>query len=440
MASKRYAEADKRELPEAERPYPIPDNWRWVTLRSINRYRSHTVTPVNQPDTYFELYSVPSAALDYPEVVLGSEIGSAKQSVQKNDVLLCKINPRINRVWKVSQHTHYDLLASSEWIIIRNSQINSDFLLYCLRSPYFREFMLSQVSGVGGSLMRAQPKYVESYPVPLPPLAEQGRIVARIESLFSALDEVRKKVQAALHGLELWKTAVLREAFAGKLTEAWRDSRPQAAPWSKRALKDCGEWRGGGTPSMARPEYWENGDLLWITPKDMKSDLIEDTLLHINMLAADNSSAKYIEKPSVLFVTRSGILRRTLPIAAVKVPFTVNQDLKALSPYDDIDADYLFWACKSYEKAILRTCVKDGTTVESVNAKALAAFEIPVAPKEEQLVIAACLNRLFKRQQAVSETAETVLRQIDAMKKVILGRAFRGELGTNDPAEKSADF
>ena len=73
---------------------------------------------------------------------------------------------------------------------------------------------------------------------PLPPLAEQGRIVGRIESLFSALDEARERLHAALDRLELWKTAVLREAVTGKLTAKWRASQPHAAPWSQRALKE----------------------------------------------------------------------------------------------------------------------------------------------------------------------------------------------------------
>ena len=184
-------------VPENEQPYKVPGNWCWVSLKTIDQYRSSSVDPSKYPSTLFELYSVPSSANDYPEIVKGDEIGSTKQSVEKGDILLCKINPRINRVWKVSQYTENTLLASSEWIVIRNSKIDSNYLMYCFRAPYFREYMLSNVSGVGGSLMRAQPKYVKTYPVPLPPLPEQQRIVDRIESLFAKLDEAKQKAQDA---------------------------------------------------------------------------------------------------------------------------------------------------------------------------------------------------------------------------------------------------
>ena len=108
-------------VPAEEQPYEVPENWVWVRLGEINKYVSKSVNPINEPDKIFELYSVPSMADDYPEIIAGSDIGSSKQSVCKEDVLLCKINPRINRVWKVSQFTDNELIASSEWIIIRKS-------------------------------------------------------------------------------------------------------------------------------------------------------------------------------------------------------------------------------------------------------------------------------------------------------------------------------
>lgn len=426
-------------VPAEEQPYVVPGNWCWTDIGSINHYTGLSIDPMKRPDMIFELYSVPSSAFDYPEIITGSEIGSAKQSVIKNDVLLCKINPRINRVWKVVQYTDNELMASSEWIVVRNVIINPDYLMFCFKTQYFREFMLSNVSGVGGSLMRAQPKFVKNYPIPIAPIAEQQRIVDRIERLFFKLDEAKKKAQAVLDGFELRKSAILHNAFTGELTIHWRKEHGlELDSWTERMLKDCGDWYGGGTPSMAHPEYWENGELLWITSKDMKSDVIEDTLMHTNRIGVNNSSANYIEKPSILFVMRSGILRRTLPIAMVKVPFTVNQDLKVISPVDDLNLEYFFWGCKNSEKKILNTCMKNGTTVESINAKALMSFKISVASQAEQIEIVNCIVSLLDKEQQAKEAAESVLTQIDTMKKSILSRAFRGELGTNDPTEESA--
>ncbi|MBS5049582.1 MAG: restriction endonuclease subunit S, partial [Desulfovibrionaceae bacterium] len=191
------------EIPVEEQPYPLPEGWKWVRLGDYNCYVGETVNPEFFQGSTFELYSVPSSSVNYPEIIVGKKIGSSKQSVEPGDVLLCKINPRINRVWIVTGYTNNKLIASSEWIIFRNRNIVSKYIMYCMKSKYFREYMLSNVSGVGGSLMRAQPKYVRLYPIPLPSFDEQQRIVDRIESFFAKLDEAKAKVEAVLDGFEI---------------------------------------------------------------------------------------------------------------------------------------------------------------------------------------------------------------------------------------------
>ncbi len=102
--------------------------------------------------------------------------------------------------------------------------------------------------------------------------------------------------------------------------------------WEKATLDDvCDKIYGGGTPSKAIPEYYI-GDIPWVTPKDMKSEYIGNSLVHINEEAINNSSAKLIPTESVLMVIRSGILKHTLPVAINTRNVTVNQDMKAFIP------------------------------------------------------------------------------------------------------------
>lgn len=111
------------------------------TVEEINQYSGSAVNPLDAPDLVYELYSVPSFESQYPEIVKGSAIGSSKITVEEGDVLVCKINPRINRVWVVRRHTSYPLLASSEWIVIRNRDIDSDYLKW-----YFSVANFSQLA------------------------------------------------------------------------------------------------------------------------------------------------------------------------------------------------------------------------------------------------------------------------------------------------------
>ena len=177
-------------------PFKLPSSWIWTSMDDVNEYKSTSVDPSKNPDTTFELYSVPSFETGIPEFLKGKEISSSKKSVLKNDVLLCKINPHLNRAWIVSHHKkEMPCIASSEWIIIRNDRLCSEYLSVCFTTPFFKDMMLSNVSGVGGSLMRAQPSIVGKYPFPLPPVNEQKRIVIKIKELFSVLDEIQKSIE-----------------------------------------------------------------------------------------------------------------------------------------------------------------------------------------------------------------------------------------------------
>lgn len=329
-------------VPVEEQPYPVPANWCWTTIHGINLYVSCSIDPIKQPEDTFELYSVPSSAENYPEILPGSEIGSTKQSVQNNDVLLCKINPRINRVWMVKQHTEHQLLASSEWIIIRNQNLDSEYLMYCFRAPFFRDYMLSNVSGVGGSLMRAQPKYVNTYPVPLPPLPEQQRIVARIENLFAKLDEVKEKAQAVVDGYEDRKAAILHKAFTGELTAKWRkEHNIDFTQWKNLKISDCCKVGSGGTPSRKHPDYY-NGSIPWIKTGEIDWNEIYDTEEKITQSAIDNSSAKlYPAGAVVVAMYGMGVTRGRAAI--LNVPATTNQAVCVLQPKEGLFNRYLFY-------------------------------------------------------------------------------------------------
>lgn len=161
-----------------------------VSIEDINSYKSETVSPSNTPDRTFEVYSVPSFSIGDPEYLTGQEIGSTKQSVKKDDILLCKINSHLNRVWEVKQSSSLPQIASSEWIVIRATGLHTPYLKLYFESPEFRKLLCSQVSGVGGSLTRAQPAIVKKYFVPLPPIEEQKRISRGIKEYWNILDTI----------------------------------------------------------------------------------------------------------------------------------------------------------------------------------------------------------------------------------------------------------
>ena len=356
-----------------------------------------------------------------------------------NDIIMSSANSR-ELVGKVSYifSLPFEMTFGGFVITIRSKRcVLSKYLYYHLKKDFLLGKYLNE-STQTTNLANINTAKMSKWNFPLAPLLEQHRIVSRIESLFAKLDEAKGKIQNILDGADSRKAAILHQAFTGKLTAKWRkENGVSDDSWEYRTLRKCGDWNGGGTPSTKKPEYWNGGDILWITSKDMKTDIIKSTQMYINMHGVANSSAIYNDKPSVLFVMRSGILRRTLPIAVVKQPFTVNKDLKAVTP-TDINIDYLFWVCKSFSSQILNDCMKNGTTVESIDSKKLLEFIIPVASLTEQLVIVNIIKDKISNLEIVNGIASNMLTKIETMKKSILAKAFRGELGTNNPAEESA--
>lgn len=408
-------------VPEEEQPYQLPEGWKWVRLLDGAAIcMDNKRKPINSRERATRYGDVPYYGAtgqvgwidDYltdEELILLGEDGAPFLDLYKSKAYIIS-----GKAW-VNNHAH----------ILRSfmGHIGNVYLMYYLNTFDYRKY----VSGT--TRLKLTQGKMRSIPVPYPSCSEQERIVARIESLFAKLDAAKAKVQSVLDAHEARKAALLHDAFTGKLTAKWRDEHGQSlANWQEKTLGDCGKWIGGGTPSKAHPEYWENGNIMWITSKDMKNDVIQDTQMHITPLGVEESSAIYSEQNAILFVMRSGILRHTLPVAVVYKPFTINQDLKALIPNDGIDAYYLFLAAKAFSGQMLKTCMKNGTTVESINTKKLLAFSLPIASMEEQKVISEKLQQLLAKQQKVMETAEQVLISIDRMKQSILARAFRGEL------------
>lgn len=172
----------------------IRSGWSIASFSQVNMFSSETIDPSHFSEEVFELYSVPNFELGVPEIIKGREIGSSKQSICENDLLVCKINPRINRVWIAKHITPYRILGSAEWMVFRNNFLFAPYLQFYFSSPYFRELLLSNVSGVGGSLMRAQPESVKKYPILIPPYEEQVRIAGKISDLFIKLDTIEKSL------------------------------------------------------------------------------------------------------------------------------------------------------------------------------------------------------------------------------------------------------
>lgn len=428
-------------VPAEEQPYEVPENWVWVRLGAVcffengyafksDKFSSEKGIPV------IRISNIKENNVDLDDCIKTLEENiDEKYIVHQGDLLIAMSGATTgkNGVYMSANIAYLNQRVGN--IKVKNKEL----LIEKFRNFYIAN-MQNEIlnTAYGGAQPNISSQKMSVMTFPLPPLSEQQRIVERIEELFAKLDEAKERLQEVADSFAVRKAAILHKAFTGELTKQWRlENGVSDESWEEKKLGEVGSWLGGGTPSTSREEYWENGNILWITSKDMKSAVIEDTLMKVNEKGVKNSSANYIEKPALLVVMRSGILRRTFPVAMVKKPFTVNQDLKAIIPDKD-DLEFLYWMLLSNEQRILDTCMKNGTTVESINSNALKDLTFKCPTLSEQHEIVRLIDDLLARERSAQQATEQAMASIDLMKKSILARAFRGELGTNKASEASA--
>lgn len=271
------------------------------------------------------------------------------------------------------------------------------------------------------------------FSIPLPPFAEQQRIVDRIESLFAKLDEAKEKAQTVVDSFETRKAAILHKAFTGELTKKWRKS--ENTRWVYKKIKDCCKLGSGGTPSRKVPDFYK-GDIPWIKTGEIEWNDIYDTEEKITQSAIDNSSARCY-KPGVVLVAMYGMGVTRGKASILRVQAATNQAVCVLEPQSALlyNRYLLYYFMRNYwdirEKAV-------GGNQLNLSLTIIKELNIEIPPIDEQMEIVQIIDNLFDKEQQTKEAAEAVLDQIDLMKKSILARAFRGELGTNDPSEESA--
>lgn len=227
------------------------------------------------------------------------------------------------------------------------------------------------------------------------------------------------------------------EKFADGSGKCIEDEIPFELPerWIWERLSNIASFSGGKTPSTSKREYWGN-EMPWVTSKDMKSKYITGSQL---MLSSVGTDLMQIYQPdTLLLVTRSGILRHTLPVAILKVDATVNQDLKAISLYIPELAEYVYVCFKGMESRLLSTYAKSGTTVENINFDEFSHLLLPIPGR----------NLIERIQKAVADAEEQIdliehgkeglVSTVASAKSKILDMAIRGQLVPQNPADEPA--
>lgn len=342
----------------------------YKTIGEINHYASENVNPARFPEQYFELYSVPHFSEGHPEIIKGKDVGATKQVVQECDVLICKINPRINRVWKVTRHTDYPLIASSEWVIVRNADLNADYLTYYFSSPKFRVLINSELTGMGGSLTRAQPKQIRRYSVPVPDKEEQHFVVRNL-ALLDHLISLRQQQAEKLDELD---KARFVEMFGDPI------SNPHA--FARVPLSELAEIKIGPFGSLLHKEDYVHGEHPLINPSHIINGKI---VIDENFTVSDE---KYIEleayhlRPGDVVLGRRGEMGRCAVVE--REGYLCGTGSLLIRTNGQVTADYIQKTISfpAYKRMIEDMAV--GQTMQNLNVPIVSKFPIVKPPLDVQ--------------------------------------------------------
>lgn len=251
--------------------------------------------------------------------------------------------------------------------------------------------------------------------------AKIDTLIAKQEKLIELLKEKRQAVisHAVTKGLN--PDVVMKDSgveWLGQVPEHW-----QLVP-----LKYLCTFSGGGTPTKDNLSYWTDGNIPWVSPKDMKTFWISETQDYITEKAVKESSTNIVEQNSLLMVVRSGILQRTIPIAINTVPVTMNQDMKALKFGKRVLVEYIANLIHGNTAQLLLEWSKEGATVESIEHEYLANSFIPVPSLKEQEEITQVIAKKMKVYAELTEKAELQITLLQERRTALISSAVTGKI------------
>lgn len=415
-------------VPDWEWPYKLPGNWCWTYLTKAAECLDNFRKPINATERAGRNGNVPYYGatgqvgwiddfLTDEDLVLLGEDGAPFLDLIKDKAYLIT-----GKAW-VNNHAH----------ILRSlfGDTGNRYLLHYLNSFNYAGYVN------GTTRLKLTRACMDTIPIPLPPLVEQQRIVDRIESLFAKLDEAKEKAQAVVDSFETRKAAILHKAFTGELTAKWREEHGVGMDsWEKKSVGElCISLKYGtakksdasGNVVVLRMGNLQQGEIDW---SDLAYSNDPDDIEKYKLFPGD---VLFNRTNSAALVGKTAIYRGEHP--AIYAGYLIKLDYD----HDKIIGDYLNYALNTLDAKKYCNSVKtDGVNQSNINAKKIGAysFNVPSIPEQEKIV--SVIQKLLSKEQQSKEAAEAVLDQIDLMKKSILARAFRGELGTNDPSEESA--
>lgn len=408
-------------VPVEEQPYEVPENWCWVKLSYIADIRTgrKDANYGNEDGEYyfFTCASEPIRCDDYSydcKAILlagNGDIGNISiyegkfEAYQRTYIVETKENI-------ITEYLYY--YFKYRWVDYNNDK------MFGTAIPYIRLGNLNE------------------FEIPVPPLSEQQRIVEQIESLFAKLDEAKEKAQEVIDGVETNIEAVLYNAFSGKLTQYWRKENRVDYNWENSTLSKIVSGLKYG--SSEKSDYNNNGTPVLRIP-NIGEGVIDFSDLKYMQGELGNSYHEVFEN-DILIIRSNGsrdLVGKCAIVPALERRYAYASFLIRIKASDKVLPKYLVrYINSSMARGQLFAKAKSSSGIHNINSKELGSIRIDVPTIEEQTEILKIIEPLIKKELDVKDITSNMIENIAELKKSILAKAFRGELGTNVSSEENS--
>lgn len=432
-------------VPAEEQPYEVPENWVWTYISSgfdvTSSKRVHKSDWLSEGVPFYrtrELVKLSEQGYIDNELFISEDLYKTFKKEfgvpQKNDLLISGVGT-IGVPYVISDEKKF-YFKDGNVIWLKNKGVFDASYMYYLYKTVFVDNQIHSMSA-GTTVDTYTIINAKNTIIPLPPLSEQQRIVERIEELFAKLDEAKERLQEVAESFAVRKAAILHKAFTGELTKQWRcENGVSDESWEEKTIGEiCSSLKYGtskkssddGEVVVLRMGNLQNGEIDWsnLAYTSDEEDIKKYLLKSGDVLFNRTNSPELVGKTS--------IYRGEMP--AIYAGYLIKLDYEK----NIVVGDYLnYYLNSSKAKEYYMQVKTDGVSQSNINAKKIGEFEIPLPTITEQHEIVRLIDDLLARERAAQQATEQALASIELMKKSILARAFRGELGTNKASEASA--
>lgn len=450
-------------VPENQWPYILPENWCWTKGKYILE-KMESQKPEGDYFYYIDIDAIDNSCqivTEPKQIAVCDAPSRASRKLHVGDTIFSLVRPYLKNIAYIDKSLSNSIASTGFYVCTPKKNVFPKFFYWLMISPYVVDGLNKYMKGDNSPSIRGGD--IEGFCYPIPPLPEQKRIVYRIESLFAKLDEAKEKIQQVLDGAEMRKAAILHKAFTGELTKTWRRENNITTTDDvnrEKLSKECeeydipyeipDEWRwvtfnevctfigSGVTPKGGQAVYTDSGIPFIRSQNVLNGKLDLSDVAYISDEINEKMKRTQIIGGETLLNITGASIGRSCYVPQEQSVGNVNQHVCILRFKNYINGYIPQLWLNSPKMQEFINFNQVGQTRQALNFKQIRGIYFPLPPLQEQLEMVRIIKYEINKLDVVCNSLANLAVNIDTIKKSILAKAFRGELGTNNPNEDSA--